>query len=85
MVKSTRIVAAVLFGLLAAPASAQDAPTLKIYTDDGFAADWAPTRSSSRVLRPFAAGFTVEWIAADSSIGTLRRVQLEGDTTPKPT
>ena len=26
------------------------------------------------------AGF-VEWIAADSSIGTLRRVQLEGDTT----
>jgi thiamine transport system substrate-binding protein len=80
MVKSTRLALAVLFGLLAAPAFAQDAPVLKIYTYDGFAAEWGPGPG-------LKAGFeatcdcTVEWIAADSSIGTLRRVQLEGATT----
>ncbi|WDQ99595.1 thiamine ABC transporter substrate binding subunit [Devosia sp. J2-20] len=81
MVKSTCIVAAVLFGLFAAPVSAQDAPTLKIYTYDGFAADWGPGPVLKQGFEAICGGCTVEWIAADSSIGTLRRVQLEGDTT----
>lgn len=81
MVKSIRIVAAVLFGLFASPAFAEDAPVLKIYTYDGFAADWGPGPELKKGFEAICGGCTVEWIAADSSIGTLRRVQLEGDTT----
>ncbi|WP_224703446.1 thiamine ABC transporter substrate binding subunit [Devosia aquimaris] len=80
MVKSTRLVAAVLFGLFAAPVSAQETPTLTIYTYDGFAAEWGPGPGLKAGFEA-TCGCTVEWIAADSSIGTLRRVQLEGDTT----
>jgi thiamine transport system substrate-binding protein len=80
MVKSTSLALAVLAGLFAAPAFAQDVPNLKIYTYDGFAAEWGPGPG-------LKAGFeatckcTVDFVAADSSIGTLRRVQLEGATT----
>ncbi|KKC34146.1 thiamine ABC transporter substrate binding subunit [Devosia psychrophila] len=80
MVKSTRLALAVLTGLIASPAFAQDLPKLTIYTYDGFAAEWGPGPG-------LKAGFeatcvcTVEWVAADSSIGTLRRVQLEGAST----
>lgn len=81
MVKSARIVAAALFGLLAAPVFAEDTPTLKIYTYDGFAADWGPGPALKQGFEAICDGCAVEWIAADSSIGTLRRVQLEGDTT----
>tara|TARA_R110002020_G_scaffold78847_5_gene198116 strand:- start:34 stop:1041 length:1008 start_codon:yes stop_codon:yes gene_type:complete len=81
MVRTAHIVAAVLFGLFAAPASAQDAPTLTIYTYDGFAADWGPGPALKQGFEAICGGCTLEWVAADSSIGALRRVQLEGDTT----
>jgi len=81
MVKSTGFVAAVLFGLLATPTLAQDAPVLKIYTYDGFAAEWGPGPALKQGFEAICGGCTLEWVAADSSIGTLRRVQLEGDTT----
>jgi len=81
MVKSASIALAVLTGLFAAPAFAQDAPKLTIYTYDGFAAEWGPGPGLKAGFEAQCGGCTVEWIAADSSIGTLRRVQLEGDTT----
>ena len=81
MVKSARLVAAVLFGLFAAPVSAEEVPILKIYTYDGFAAEWGPGPGLKAGFEAICGGCIVEWIAADSSIGTLRRVQLEGDTT----
>lgn len=81
MVKSTRLALAVLSGLLASPALAQDAPQLTIYTYDGFAAEWGPGPQLKAGFEAICGGCTVEWIAADSSIGTLRRAQLEGDTT----
>ncbi|WP_375452763.1 thiamine ABC transporter substrate binding subunit [uncultured Devosia sp.] len=80
MVKFTCLAFAVLSGLLATPAFAQDAPVLKIYTYDGFAAEWGPGPGLKAGFEA-TCGCTVEWIAADSSIGTLRRVQLEGATT----
>lgn len=80
MVKSTRLALAVLTGLIASPALAQDLPTLTIYTYDGFAAEWGPGPALKAGFEA-TCGCTVNWIAADSSIGTLRRVQLEGDTT----
>ncbi|WDR04946.1 thiamine ABC transporter substrate binding subunit [Devosia rhodophyticola] len=81
MVKPTHFLAlAVLLSLAGAPAIAQDKPTLTIYTYDGFAAEWGP---GSALKSGFEASCacTVDFVAADSSIGTLRRVQLEGHTT----
>ena len=81
MVKSTRLALAVLFGLFATPAFAQDLPKLTIYTYDGFAADWGPGPGLKAGFEA-TCGCTVDWVAADSSIGTLRKVQLEGEGTP---
>ena len=81
MVKFTSIARAVLSGLIAGPAIAQDAPKLTIYTYDGFAAEWGPGPSLKAGFEAICGGCTVDFIAADSSIGTLRRVQLEGETT----
>lgn len=80
MVKSLSSALAVLVGLSAVPALAQDTPTLTIYTYDGFAAEWGPGPQLSAAFEPIC-NCTLNWVAADSSIGTLRRVQLEGDTT----
>jgi thiamine transport system substrate-binding protein len=80
MVKFASIALAVLVAGTSGLALAQDKPTLTIYTYDGFAAEWGPGT-------PLKEGFeatcncNVNWVAADSSIGTLRRVQLEGDST----
>ncbi|MCF6326380.1 MAG: thiamine ABC transporter substrate binding subunit [Devosiaceae bacterium] len=55
-------------------------PVLTIYTYDAFAAEWGP----APLLK---SGFekqcdcTINFVAADSSIGALRKVQLEGTTT----
>ncbi|WP_108397886.1 thiamine ABC transporter substrate binding subunit [Devosia submarina] len=81
MVKSGSIALAVLLGLFAAPTVAQDAPKLTIYTYDGFAAEWGPGPGLKAGFEAICGGCTVDFIAADSSIGTLRRVQLEGETT----
>jgi thiamine transport system substrate-binding protein len=59
---------------------AQEKPTLTIYTYDAFAADWGP---GPKVKQAFEAGCncTLNFVAADSSIGALRKVQLEGANT----
>lgn len=81
MVRISSKALAVLLGVVATPVWAQDVPTLRIYTYDGFAAEWGPGPRLSAGFEAICGGCKVEWIAADSSIGTLRRVQLEGDTT----
>lgn len=80
MVKFTRLALAVLTGLFAAPAFAEEVPILRIYTYDSFTADWGPAPALKAGFET-TCGCIVEWIGADSSIGALRRVQLEGDTT----
>jgi len=82
MVKSTRLALAVLVGLFASPAFAQDAPKLTIYTYDGFAAEWGPAPALKSGFEAICGGCTIDWVAADSSSCTRRRVQLEGPTTP---
>ena len=75
-----RLAFAVLAGLAALPAQAQDKPVLNIFTYDSFAAEWGPGPA-------LKAGFEarcnclVEFTGTDSSIGALRRIQLEGATT----
>lgn len=81
MVKFAPLALAVLAGLFAAPASAEEAPILRIYTYDSFTAEWGPAPALKEGFEAICGGCIVEWVGADSSIGTLRRVQLEGDTT----
>ena len=62
------------------PSFAQEKPVLTIYTYDAFAADWGP---GPKIKRAFEKNCQCElnFVAADSSIGTLRKVQLEGVNT----
>lgn len=65
---------------LAAPAPAQETPTLTVYTYDAFAADWGP---GPQLKEGFEAtcGCTLNFVAAEDSISALRRIQLEGGAT----
>lgn len=82
MVKFVSVALAVLAGLSATPALAQDAPRLTIYTYDSFTPDWAPAPKLKAGFEALCGGCVVDWVGVDSSIGTLRRAQLEGDTSP---
>jgi thiamine transport system substrate-binding protein len=78
------LVPKILFGLvlcLAAtlPAAAQT-KTLTIYTYDAFAADYGPGPLLKQGFEKTCA-CTVNFVATDSSVGALRRLQLEGTTT----
>lgn len=70
-----------LAGLLfSGTGQAQEKPTLTVYTYDSFAADWGP---GPKVKEAFEAqcDCILEFVASDSSIGALRKVQLEGEET----
>ena len=62
----------------ALPAQAQ--PVLTVYTYDSFAAEWGPGPQIKAGFEA-ACGCTLNIVATDSSIGALRRVQLEGEAT----
>lgn len=59
---------------------AADKPNLTVYTYDAFAADWGP---GPKIKTAFEAecGCVLNFVATDSSIGVLRKIQLEGDAT----
>lgn len=76
----TLVLAAALLTTTAPLALAGDKPELNVYTYDGFAAEWGPGPGLKAAFEPVC-GCTLNFIAADSSIGALRRIQLEGDTT----
>lgn len=79
MVRMTLLALAVATGLaLASPVAAAD--TITIYTYDAFAADYGPGPGLKAGFEK-TCGCTVNFVATDSSIGALRRVQLEGSTT----
>lgn len=65
---------------LATATSAQDLPTLTVYTYDAFAAEWGPGPQLKQGFET-TCNCTLDIIAADSSIGALRKVQLEGQST----
>ena len=71
---------AVLASFAALPALAEDLPTLTVYTYDSFASDYGP---GPALKTGFEAKCTckLDFVAIDSAIGALRRVQLEGATT----
>ncbi|HEY4201843.1 MAG TPA: thiamine ABC transporter substrate binding subunit [Devosiaceae bacterium] len=81
MVKTARFALAVLALLAAAlPAAAEDKPVLTIYTYDGFSSEWGPGPGLKSGFET-TCNCAVNFVAIDSSIGALRRVQLEGSTT----
>ena len=70
-----------VFALIALPAIAADAPTLTVYTYQSFASDYGP---GPAIKKGFEAEChcTLIYVSIDSAIGALRRIQLEGKTTP---
>ena len=78
MVRLTLLALAVVLGISAPVAAAE---TLTIYTYDSFDADYGPGPGLKAGFEK-TCGCTVNFIATDSSIGALRRVQLEGTMTP---
>ncbi len=72
--------AATLFFLISIVSHAQEKPKLTVYTYDAFAADWGP---GPKIKQAFEAGCdcVLEFVATDSSIGILRKIQLEGEST----
>ena len=62
---------------LAATAAQADEKTLTVYTYDSFTAEWGP---GPAIKKNFEAqcGCTLNWVAVDSSISILSKIQLEG-------
>lgn len=71
---------AVIALAVASSAYAQDKPVLTIYTYDAFAADWGPAPGIEKAFEE-TCDCDLQFIAADSSIGALRKIQLEGAQT----
>lgn len=61
-------------------ANSADKPNLTIYTYDAFAADWGPAPKIKEAFEKDC-DCTLSFVAADGSIGALRKVQLEGADT----
>ena len=66
--------------MLFAPAIAVAKPVLTIYTYDSFASEWGPGPKIEKTFEETCA-CDLQFIALDSSIGILGRVQLEGTTS----
>jgi thiamine transport system substrate-binding protein len=76
---STCIVLA-LFSLISIVSHAGEKPRLTIYTYDAFAADWGPGPKIKEAFE-IDCGCVLEFVSMDSSIGLLRKIQLEGEAT----
>lgn len=78
-VTSAKVAMAACALLLGSTAAAAD-KKLTIYTYDAFAADWGPAPGIEKAFEE-TCDCDVEFVSADSSIGALRKVQLEGAQT----
>lgn len=78
MVKHLLVLTAALVS--SAVVTADTKPVLTIYTYDAFAAEWGPAPGIEAAFEENCE-CDVQFIAADSSIGALRKIQLEGPQT----
>ena len=69
-----------LFLLLTFSVFATEKPTLTIYTYDAFAASWGPAPKIKQAFEN-EHDCTVKFVGISSSIGALRKIQLEGKRT----
>ena len=70
----------ILMMVLSVPAVAVAKPILTVYTYDSFASEWGPGPEIEKAFEKTCA-CDLQFIALDSSIGILGRVQLEGVTS----
>jgi thiamine transport system substrate-binding protein len=71
---------AALFAASASAAHAAEKQVFTVYTYDAFAADWGPAPKVKEAFEK-TCECVLKFVAADSAIGALRKVQLEGDDT----
>ncbi len=69
-----------LFLLLTLAIFATEKPTLTIYTYDAFSASWGPAPKIKKAFEK-EHNVTLKFIGLSSSIGALRKIQLEGKRT----
>jgi thiamine transport system substrate-binding protein len=69
-----------LIMVLCAPTLATAKPVLTVYTYESFASEWGPGPAIEKAFERNC-GCDLQFIALDSSIGILGRVQLEGSTS----
>ena len=69
-----------LFLLLTLTVLATEKPTLTIYTYDAFAASWGPAPKIKKAFEK-EHNCTLKFVGLSSSIGALRKIQLEGKRT----
>jgi len=69
-----------LFLLLTFTVLATEKPTLTIYTYDAFSASWGPAPKIKKAFEK-EHDCTVKFVGISSSIGALRKIQLEGKRT----
>ena len=70
MKRFTTLGLSALMSLSASFATAEDKPTLTVYTYDAFAAEWGPAPAIKGAFEKDC-GCTLNFVAADSSIGNL--------------
>lgn len=76
----TTIAAAAFSASLSTAALAADKPVLTVYTYDSFAADWGPAPKVEEAFEK-TCNCDLQFVATDSAIGALRKIQLEGAET----
>ena len=66
--------------LAATAASAQERPTLTVYTYDSFTADWGPGPIIEEAFEA-SCECDLEWVAVADGVALLNRLRLEGEAT----
>lgn len=67
--------------LLTVTVFSSEKQTLTIYTYDAFAASWGPAPKIKKAFEKKYTNYTLKFVAVSSSIGALRKIQLEGKRT----
>ncbi len=79
--RTTAVSLCLATGLLSGAATAEtQKPRLTVYTYDAFAADWGPGPKIEIAFEK-TCGCDLRFVALDSSVGILSRIQLEGSRT----
>lgn len=75
-----KLLTLIFTALISTVTFAQNKPSLTVYTYDAFAADWGPAPGIEKAFEE-TCNCDLVFVTADSSIGALRKIQLEGPQT----
>jgi thiamine transport system substrate-binding protein len=80
MLRMSRVATYLALALVAAPANAQEKPTLTVYTYSGFPSEYGPGGAIKARFEE-TCGCTLEWVTSDDAGTLLSRLKLEGSST----